>query len=152
MKKMIAGLWLVCSVVAHAGEVEVSDAWARATAPGQVNGMVAMKLVSKRDGELVAARSDASQTVEIHSMEMSGGMMKMRQIDALPLVAGEPAILGPGGHHLMLIGLKKPLRVDGLVKGELTVRFADGKTETVPFSAKVMPMGYGGMGHGHHGR
>lgn len=43
--------------------------------------------------------------IEMHSMTMAGGIMKMARIDALSLPAGASAGFAPGGNHLMLFGL-----------------------------------------------
>lgn len=58
---------------------------------------------------LVGASGDISATVELHTHLMEEGMMKMRPIKAIEVKPGKPATLKPGGLHIILIGLKKPL-------------------------------------------
>lgn len=131
---------LLFAAQVQAGEVSVSDAWSRATAPGQEIGMVGLVITSQKDARLIAVSSPASSTAEIHTMTMDSGVMKMRQIEALPLNAKQPATLGPGGNHLMLIGLKQALKAGDTVELTLTVQFADHSTEKVNVKAQVRPL------------
>ena len=94
---------------AKANTVVIQDAWARATHPGQKVGAAYMTLTSPQDTALVKIESDVTESVEIHSMSMQNGVMKMRMLDKLPLAAEKPYKLAPGGFHLMLFDLKKPL-------------------------------------------
>ncbi|MDP2806172.1 MAG: copper chaperone PCu(A)C, partial [Gallionellaceae bacterium] len=125
---------------AFAGEVKVSAAWARATAPGQDVGMAAVKVTSAKDARIVAVTSTASNTAELHTMVHEKGMMKMRQVDFFEVKANQELVLGPGGNHLMLIGLKKPLKVGDTVALTMTVQFADKSKEQVEIKAEVKAM------------
>jgi len=142
MKKHVwAGLAaLLISLSAQAKDVKVSDAWSRATAPGQDAGMVQAVITSKKDAKLVGASSKACASVELHSMVTEGGMMKMRQVEAIDLPAGEAVDFGAQGYHLMLIGLKKPLKEGKKVAVTLQLRQADGKMKKVKVSAKIRSM------------
>jgi len=91
--------------------VEITDSWVRENAPGQSVGAAYMTLTSPQDSALVYAETPAAGSVEIHSMSMDNGVMKMRMLEELPLKAGKPERLAPGGFHLMLFDLKKPLKV-----------------------------------------
>jgi copper(I)-binding protein len=91
--------------------VQIDNAWVRPTNAGQSVGAAYMTLTSKEALELVAVTSDLTESVEIHSMTMDNGVMKMRKLNALSLKANEPYALAPGGFHLMLFDLKKPLLV-----------------------------------------
>ena len=83
-----AGLLAMMAVApAYADEVKVSNAWARATAPGQDTASVQLTITSKRAATLIGAASGSAQSVEIHSMVMEGEVMKMRQLEELPLPA-----------------------------------------------------------------
>src|SRR6056300_810521 len=62
---------------------------------------------------LLAAESSLSRKTELHTMEVTNGVMKMRQIDGgIAIPAGKTIQLAPGGFHVMLIGLKAPLNAD----------------------------------------
>jgi periplasmic copper chaperone A len=106
-------LFLVTSLAITACEqnysVAISDNWVRSNAPGQSVGAAYMTLLSAQDLTMVKAEADVAGSVEIHSMKMEDGVMKMRMLETLPLKAGQQEKLVPGGFHLMLFDLKKPL-------------------------------------------
>lgn len=128
---------LAFSSLSAYAEVSVSDAWARATRPAQKVGAAYMTLESTENTNLVKVESPAAGTVEIHSMTMTDGVMKMRMLDNLELPAGEAVKLAPGGYHLMLFDLAKPLKDGETV--EFTLHFKDsaGKTSTLKTQAPV---------------
>ena len=104
--------------------VTVTKQWARTSAEGAEMGAAYMHIVVTADDELVGAAVDMSVAMEaqIHEMVMSGGNMTMQEVDSIPAKAGEMLELEPGGYHVMLMGLKKPL-----VTGEtisVTLKFA----------------------------
>jgi hypothetical protein len=123
-----------------AGEVTVSQAWSRATAPGQDAGVVSLHITSQQDANIIAVSSPASNSAEIHSMVHENGMMKMRAMDSLALKAKQEVVLGDGGNHLMLIGLKKPLKAGEMVTLMVTVQFADKRKEQVEVKAEIKPL------------
>jgi len=117
--------------------VSVKDAWARVTPPGVEVGVAYLTLEAKQTLQLTKARSNVSQSVEFHNMTMNNGVMQMRQLPNLPLPAGKPVKLEPGGLHLMLIDLKKPLKSGDKVQLEL--QFSQGKrvVETLKLEVPV---------------
>jgi copper(I)-binding protein len=103
----------VANTVANTGaktEVTITDSWVRENAPGQSVGAAYMTLNSPQDSTLVYVETPVAGTVEIHSMSMENNVMKMRMLEELPLKAGKPEKLAPGGFHLMLFDLKAPLK------------------------------------------
>lgn len=97
--------------VAFAAEgVKVANAWVRAPVAGQTTAAAYLELTADRNLALVAAGSPAAGRVEMHSMTMDGGVMRMRALPRIDLPAGQTVRLGPGGTHLMLLELKQPLR------------------------------------------
>ena len=65
------------------------------------------------DDQLLAVESSLARKTELHTMEVTNGVMKMRQIDGgIAIPAGKTIQLAPGGLHVMLIGLKAPLNAD----------------------------------------
>lgn len=133
-----ASILLLFTAQAYAGEVTVSDVWSRASAPGQENGSVGLVITSAKDARLVAVTSPAAESAEIHTMSMDNGVMKMRQLEFLPLPANQVVKLGPGGNHLMLFGLKKPLKAGQEIPLTLTIKFADKRTEKIKIKSKIM--------------
>ncbi len=108
-------------------EVMISDAWVRATAPGQKVGAAYMTLQSPQAVKLFYAETKSADEVEIHSMTMTNGIMKMRKLDDLALQPNKPEKLAPGGFHLMLFGLKAPLKAGDKVT--LKLCFKDEKDQ-----------------------
>lgn len=91
-------------------DVSISNAWVRQPAPGQKIGAAYMTLNSAKDSTLVYAEAkEVAGSVEMHSMSMNNGVMKMRMLDELTIEANTPKELSPGGFHLMMFDLKKPL-------------------------------------------
>jgi copper(I)-binding protein len=106
---------ITVNAAATVNTVSIKDAWVRPTNPGQEVGAAYMSFLSAQDTTLVSVESDVTKSVEIHSMSMQNGIMKMRMMNTMPLAAGKPYKLAPGGYHLMLFDLKKPLSVGGQV-------------------------------------
>ena len=119
--------------------VAIMDNWVRANAPGQSVGAAYMTLLSAQDSTMIKAEADIAGSVEIHSMKMENGVMKMRMLEELPLKAGKAEKLAPGGFHLMLFDLNKPLIAGESVKFTLSFKGAAGKTTrqqvTLPIKA-----------------
>ena len=126
--------WALAATQAWA-EVTVTEAWVRTTVPEQKASGAYMKIRSSEDAKLVAASSPVARTVEVHEMTMADNVMKMRAIGALALPAGQTVELKPGGYHVMLIGLVKPIERDQRVPMILTIEGKDGKRSTVKVEA-----------------
>lgn len=107
-------------------QVKISDSWVRANAPGQSVGAAYMTLTSPQDSTLVYVESPAAGLVEIHSMSMTNNVMKMRKLEELPLKAGKAEKLAPGGFHLMLFDLKKPLKAGDKANFKLCFKHKSG--------------------------
>ena len=132
---------LIISSVYAADKLVISDAWVRATAPGQKVGAAYMTLKSNADITVTKVQSNVTGSVEIHEMAMKNGVMKMRMMPSLPLPAGKPFKLEPGGFHLMLFDLKKPLQAGGEVAFTLEFKDKNGKVETQKISAPIKASG-----------
>jgi periplasmic copper chaperone A len=122
------------------GSVAVVQPWARATPGMSQTGAVYLTLRSAHADRLVGAATPVAQSAELHEMEMAGMVMKMRPLAGVTIPAGRPVVFSPGGKHIMLMGLKAPLR-----PGEtfpLTLTFAKAGQETVTVTVgKVGAMG-----------
>lgn len=133
---------------AQAGEIEVRDAWARATMPGQKVAGVYMTISAAAAARLVGVDSPASHAAEIHEMRHENGVMKMRRREVLELPAGEAVKLAPGGLHIMLLDVKQPLAAGDEVALTLTIE-QEGKRHAVAVKAPVKAVGAAGD-HAHH--
>lgn len=136
---------------ARAEEIHVLDAWVRAMPPGSPNSAAFMKLHHSGSAPtaVVAAISDVSDTVELHTHSEVEGTMQMRQVPRFPLAPDQALELKPGAEHLMLIGLKGDLALGQVVN--LTVRLDDGSELKVEAPVKEGPPSAaeaaGHMGH-----
>lgn len=95
-----------------AGSIEVTHAWARATAATAKTGAAYLTLVNKgtSDDRLVAVAGTVAAKAELHVTNAENGVMKMRPLAAVEVKAGGQAELKPGGMHIMLVGLAAPLK------------------------------------------
>lgn len=144
---------LVLSAAAQA-QVTVKDPWVRGTVAQQSATGLFAQITSARGGKLVAASSPVAGVVEIHEMKMEGSTMRMRALPGLDLPAGKAVELKPGGHHVMLMDLKQPLKAGDTVPVSLVIELPGGQRETVQVQAPVRAMTGAGAakdGHGHHG-
>jgi copper(I)-binding protein len=80
-----------CAVAAEKTSVQVSNAWVRATVPGQPVAGAYMDLRADRAVKLVGVASPVAKRGEIHEMKDDGGMMTMRAVEAVALPAGTTA-------------------------------------------------------------
>lgn len=117
-------------------DIVVTDAWVRATHPGQQTGVAYMKINSAKPAKLVKVETTVSKSAEIHSMEMKEGVMLMRELDALPLPEKQEVVLERGGHHIMLMDLKQALRAGEKVPLKLSVQRGS-ETIVVEINAEV---------------
>jgi copper(I)-binding protein len=120
---------------ADAGAVDVRGAWARPTPPGAEVGAAYFEIHSRSGDRLLEVVTPAARRAEIHTMSMKDDVMQMRRVDAVPVPAGKPVALAPGGLHVMLLGLARPL-----VAGEtvpLQLKFEKAGTVTVNVTVRA---------------
>ncbi len=130
---------LFCSGLACA-QVTIADPWVRGTVGGMRATGAFMQITSKTDVKLVAAASPVARTVEVHEMAVVDNVMRMREVQSIAVEAGKPVMLEPGGYHVMLIGLDKPLAPGASVPITLTFEGRDGKRQQVQVKAEVRPL------------
>lgn len=105
-----------------AGGIVLHDAWSRSTPPGIEVGVA--YLVIENNGapdRLIGATSPIAKRAELHVSKMEDGVMKMLPLGTVDIAPGSHTAFAPGGRHVMLIGLKQPLK-DGDTF-PLTLRF-----------------------------
>lgn len=152
LPKGLAGLALSAALgtaalyaFADAG-VKVTNAWARATGPGQSVAGAYLEITSGAPAALVKAESPAAKVSELHTMTMEGDVMRMRPVARIEVPAGKVVKLAPGGLHIMLIDLTQPLKVGDQVPLTLTVEIG-GKTQILDVTAEVKDATPGGHQH-----
>lgn len=140
---LAAALLLSANAVAQPPPVAVESPWVRASVPQQQATGAFMRLTARTDLRLVAARSDVAAATEVHEMTMQGQMMRMREVAAVALPRGRSVALAPGGYHIMLIGLKRPLVAGEQVPITLVLEDAAGRRSETRVQAIVRALGAG---------
>ncbi|MGE8676508.1 MAG: copper chaperone PCu(A)C [Achromobacter kerstersii] len=158
--KSFAAAFTLCALsgfapatLAQDAALKVEDVWVRATVPNQHATGVFMRLTSPTAGRLVGVESDAAKHVEVHEMAMQDDVMKMRQVPAIDLPAGQAVELKPGGYHVMLIDLAKQITPGDHVPLTLIVEDAKQQQHRVPVQAEARALnakaGTAPAQHGH---
>ncbi len=145
---LMAGFLVSTHAYSQTPGIHADQPWARATAPQQKVGGAYVTLTSPVDDRLMGASSPAAGRAEVHEMTMDGQVMRMReQKDGIALPAGKPVALAPGGYHIMLMDMHKPL-----VAGQtITVQLRFQHAPPMDLDVKVAPIGAQGpaMEHMH---
>ncbi|MGE5518080.1 MAG: copper chaperone PCu(A)C [Bacteroidota bacterium] len=130
---------------AKVGAIEIKDAWARATpARAPVGGaFITIVNTGAATDNLVGASAEVSKTAELHTHLVQGDVMRMVAVESIEVAPGKPVAMGPGGLHIMLMGLNAPLKEGTSFPLELTFAQAGKVTVTVD----VKPVGAMGPGN-----
>lgn len=142
----------VTAAVAHgyrAGTIAIQHPWLRETAAGQTvgGGFLTIANNGTREDRLLSGTTPVAAEVQLHTMTMDGGVMRMRQVtDGIAIPARGSVELKPGGYHIMFMNLKRQLRQGESVP--VTLRFARAGAITVRFA--VQPVGATGPMEGGH--
>ena len=128
---VMAGLVIAGSALAQPVQLEVGNAWARATPGNAPNGAAYVTIQSSGADRLVSASTPVAKKAELHTMSMQGMVMKMRPLSGLDVPAAKPVTLKPGGDHIMLLGLEHPLREGQSFPLTLDFEKAGSRTVTV---------------------
>jgi periplasmic copper chaperone A len=139
---------VLSGISAHAQEsgIRVDQVWARAT-PGIVKtGVIYLSVTNTgtTPDRLVAVSTPVAKEAELHEMKMANGVMQMRPLKSLAIAPGKTLVLHPDGYHIMLLGLKAPLKEGEKVPLTLTFEHA-GKREVTAAVARVGAMHPGEM-------
>jgi periplasmic copper chaperone A len=116
-------------------QTAVEDPWVRSTVPVQRATGAYMKLKSESGAKLVGVKTKAAKVAEIHEMSMKGDVMEMREIKSLELPPGKWVELKPGGMHLMLMELAKPIAKGDEVRMTLILEDKAGKRSELEVAA-----------------
>ncbi len=109
-------LWLMLQAPAgaadfRAGNLIVSEPWSSPTPPGAGVGAVYFSLTNTgtKADRLTAISSSIAGRAEIHESRRVDGMMQMRPVSFIECPPGATVKIEPGGLHVMLLGLTRPL-------------------------------------------
>jgi len=150
LKKLFCAVIVLAAASVHA-QVEVRDAWVRATGQGQKATGVFMNLTAKKATRLVGVKTDLTSSAEVHEMKMEKDVMKMQAVKALDLPAGKTVALKPGSYHVMLMDLSKPLDEGSPVVLTLLFEDAAGVKTQQEVNAVAKKMAMGGKDKPQHG-
>lgn len=125
--------------------IAVTGAWARPTiAKLRITAAYFQAATAAGGDRLLGAKTPMAERAELHEHVMENGIARMRPVDAVAVAPDAPAVFQPGGYHVMIMGLKGPLK-----EGEtfpLTLTFEKAGDVTVD----VMVMKKAAMDHGMH--
>jgi hypothetical protein len=122
------------------GDLEITNAWARATPPGAATAAAYFTVTNRGAAAdtLTAVETQAAGMAMLHKMEMDNGVMKMRMVEGgIAIDPGTTVTLGPNGLHVMLMDMTEPLKAGGTLQLTLTFAKAGSATVTMP----VLPVG-----------
>lgn len=159
MRKYVIGGLIAAALIAAgaaaraADQIMIEEPWAPSTIGRSTTGAAYMTIVNhgEANDRLVGASSPVAGKVELHESVVQGGVARMRAVPAMELKPHEPVALRPGGLHLMMTGLKAPLKAGAKIP--LTLQFEkSGAVETTVSVGPAPAAGHGGMtmpGMGH---
>ena len=93
-------------------KVRASDPWARATSKLARTGAVYIKNIhnkGKNAVKITGFSANIAQKVQLHNTVVENGVAKMQHIEFLEIGPNKSVQFNPGGLHIMLMGLKRPL-------------------------------------------
>ncbi|HKW37471.1 MAG TPA: copper chaperone PCu(A)C [Burkholderiales bacterium] len=146
MISLILALGAAVPAGAAAQGIQVVDAWSRPTPPGMDVGVAyfVIRNAGKSD-RLLRVSSPVARSAELHVSAMKDGVAKMEGLASVDVAGGAPVAFEPSGRHVMLVGLKHPLKAGDVFP--LTLTFANaGRVR-----ASVRVRGAEGEDKGHSG-
>lgn len=142
------GLGLALAGAASAATIKVENAWIRATPPGAPTAAGYATIVNEGSApdRLLSASTSAAASVLPHTMSTAGGIMRMRAATGgLPIGPKATLRLSPDGDHLMLMGVKRPLKAGEHVR--MVLKFQRAGEVAADFAVRLAPPpAAGGMG------
>jgi copper(I)-binding protein len=150
LRALAVAMTLLAPFVASAqqGAIEVTNAWSRPAIAGHTGVVYATITNTGAPDRLSRLNSPVAAKSSLHQSYNDNGIMKMRPVSGLPVQAGQPAKLEPGGYHVMLEGLKQSLKPGDTFPLTLTFDKAGSITTAVtvqrmggPSSTGTMHMG-----------
>ncbi len=128
----VMALLLVVSSLPARSEVQITNPWMRLLPPVSKMTAAYMSLKSDRDDRLLSVSSEVAEVIEIHRSTMQEGVMRMEQVWCLSLPENQPVELKPQSYHLMVMGLRQPLKEGDTYRFVLTFEQAGSIELMVP--------------------
>lgn len=150
-------LALIFNAPAHAqtpaeNTIVVEHPWARATPGGAKTGAVYLTLMNAAStgDRLLSATTPVADKVQFHSASEENGVSRMREMRSIDIAPGASVTFSPGGMHIMVVGLKHPLKEGQSFPLTLNFEKAGKEDVSVPI-AKVGATQHGDAGAETHG-
>ena len=107
------------------GNILIDHPWTRPTARGQnAAGYMVIGNTGRVSDRLISVECALASRVTLHSSEMRGGVMSMRQLNAVAVEPGGTIRFAPGGLHIMFEGLQAQFAIGSRVTANLVFRRA----------------------------
>lgn len=127
----------------------ISKAQVRPTYDGAQMSAAYMIIRSEAPDRLLEARCDCADSVESHQTVIKNGVARMEGPAPVDLPAHSAVEFVPGGRHLMLMGLRRPLVAGQTIK--ITLKFEKAGARAVTFRIMGADTGHmSGMSHSSH--
>jgi len=138
MKRFIMLVALLLAPMQALAEITVEEAWVRLPPPVADTAAAYMKIENHgdHDVEITGIETAVATNPEFHSMEMSDGMMNMKKMEKVIVPAHGEISFGPGGNHLMLVGLTRALKAGEHLM--ITLKTSDGESIMIHAAVKDM--------------
>jgi copper(I)-binding protein len=140
-----------CSPSSGNPQIEVGSAWVRPSLAGSGASAAYVSIENRGSGDdrLMGVSTDVAGRVTLHSSTSEGGVARMRPLPkGLTIPAGETVALAPGGNHVMLEQLKRPLKAGEQIP--LTLSFERSGTRLVQAQVSSGALPHESAGHGGH--
>lgn len=133
----------------RAGTIVVEQPWARASLGSAKNSAAYLSIrnAGAQPDRLIGVFGEIAAKIEIHRHIDDGGIMRMRRVDGIDIPAGGTARLQPGGFHIMLIGLHRPL--NDATSFPLTLKFENAGDIPVTVDVRKIGQKHGAQEHRH---
>ncbi len=129
---VLAGLLTAAGIgLAQAADVRIEDAWSRPALAGRTGVVYLTVQDTGAPDTLTGASTPVANQAELHESIVDHGVAKMRAVASLDVGPGKPVTLAPNGYHIMLMGLKQPLKAGETFPVTLTFAHAGAVTATV---------------------
>ena len=116
-------------------KIVISDAWIKTTIPGATVSAAYMRIQSPTPLKLLKVEGAIAADIQIHDMRMNEGVMEMNALPSIDIAAQQTVELKPGGKHVMLMKVAKPIKNGDKVPLALTFEGTDKKTITLRINA-----------------
>jgi periplasmic copper chaperone A len=109
---LMAAFFVAAASPAAEAPIAVSGAWAKPTLKGTTTGAAYLMLTNRGSASdrLIALSTPVAERAELHQDVVKNGVMSMQPVPSLTLAPGATAAIAPGKYHVMLIGVKQPLK------------------------------------------